>query len=72
MTRLGYSRYIAQGGDWGAGVTSWMAKHRPAGLAAIHLNLPILFPPPPPPPGGYTAAEQDALAHLGKYATDAA
>jgi pimeloyl-ACP methyl ester carboxylesterase len=72
MTRLGYSHYVAQGGDWGAGVTSWMAKQRPSGLAAIHLNLPILFPPPPPPPGGYAAAEQQALDHLGKYASDAA
>jgi pimeloyl-ACP methyl ester carboxylesterase len=71
MARLGYSHYVAQGGDWGAGVTSWMAKQRPSGLAAIHLNLPILFPPPPPPPGGYTAAEQQALDHLSKYASDA-
>jgi pimeloyl-ACP methyl ester carboxylesterase len=71
MARLGYSRYVAQGGDWGAGVTSWMAKQRPAGLAAVHLNLPILFPPPPAPVGGYTAEEQRALAQLGKYATDA-
>ncbi|HYR74591.1 MAG TPA: epoxide hydrolase [Pyrinomonadaceae bacterium] len=71
MMRLGYSHYVAQGGDWGAGVTSWMAKQRLSGLAAIHLNLPILFPPPPPPPGGYTAAEQQALDHLGKYASDA-
>jgi pimeloyl-ACP methyl ester carboxylesterase len=70
MARLGYSHYVAQGGDWGAGVTSWMAKQRPTGLAAIHLNLPILFPPPPPPPGGYTAAEQQALEHLGTYASD--
>jgi epoxide hydrolase len=70
MARLGYSRYVAQGGDWGAGVTSWMAKRREPGLAAIHLNLPILFPPPPPPPGGYTAAEQGALAQLVKYGSD--
>jgi epoxide hydrolase len=70
MARLGYSHYVAQGGDWGAGVTSWMAKQRPSGLAAIHLNLPILFPPPPPPPGGYSATEQPALAQLGKYASD--
>jgi pimeloyl-ACP methyl ester carboxylesterase len=70
MARLGYSRYVAQGGDLGAGVSTWMAKQRVSGLAAIHLNLPILFPPPPPPPGGYTAAEQPALAQLGKYAGD--
>src|SRR5246127_4824507 len=70
MARLGYSHYVAQGGDLGAGVSSWMAKQRVSGLAAIHLNLPILFPPPPAPPGGYTAAEQLALAQLGKYAAD--
>jgi pimeloyl-ACP methyl ester carboxylesterase len=71
MKRLGYSRYVAQGGDWGAGVSSWMAKQQPPGLLAIHLNLPILFPPPPPPPGGYTAEEQAALAQLQRYSTDA-
>src|SRR3984893_17504777 len=70
MARLGYGRYVAQGGDFGAGVSSWMAKQRVSGLASIHLNLPILFPPPPPAPGGYTAAEQPALAQLGKYAGD--
>jgi len=48
-----------------------MAKQQPAGLVAIHLNLPILFPPPPPPSGGYTAAEQPALGQLGKYVSDA-
>jgi len=71
MKRLGYSRYVAQGGDWGAGVSSWMAKQQPSGLIAVHLNLPILFPPPPPPPGGYTAQEQSALAQLERYSTDA-
>src|ERR1700730_3149353 len=70
MARLGYNRYVAQGGDWGAGVTSWMAKQHVSGLDAIHLNLPILFPPPPPPAGGYTVADQPALAQLGKYVSD--
>ncbi len=46
MQRLGYSRYVAQGGDWGGGVTTWMGKEKVAGLIGIHLNLPILFPPP--------------------------
>jgi len=68
MRRLGYSRYVAQGGDWGAGVSSWMAKQQPSGLIAVHLNLPILFPPPPP---GYTNEEQAALAQLERYSTDA-
>ncbi|SEF03923.1 Pimeloyl-ACP methyl ester carboxylesterase [Streptomyces sp. 3213] len=40
MRRLGYRRYIAQGGDWGAAVTTQMAKQRPAGLLGVHLNLP--------------------------------
>ena len=46
MKRLGYTRWVAQGGDWGAGVTTWLAKQHVEGLAAVHLNLPILFPPP--------------------------
>src|SRR5260370_10611611 len=70
MSRLGYSRYVAQGGDLGAGVSSWMAKQQPSGLLAIHLNLPILFPPPPAPPSGYTAPEQPPLGQLGKYVSD--
>ena len=70
MQRLGYNHYVAQGGDFGAGVSSWMAKQRPSGLAAVHLNLPILFPPPPAPSGGYTAPEQAALAQLVKYGSD--
>src|SRR5437016_13215187 len=70
MARLGYSHYVAQGGDLGAGVTSWMAKQQPSGLLAIHLNLPILFPPPPPPPGGYTAAEQPALGRSEEHTSE--
>jgi pimeloyl-ACP methyl ester carboxylesterase len=69
MTRLGYSRYVAQGGDWGAGVTTWMAQQRPAGLAAVHLNLPVLFAPPPLD-GPLTQPEQAALAQLETYNTD--
>jgi pimeloyl-ACP methyl ester carboxylesterase len=39
MHRLGYTRYVAQGGDQGAAVTDMMAGQAPAGLAGIHLNL---------------------------------
>jgi pimeloyl-ACP methyl ester carboxylesterase len=39
MRRLGYSRYVAQGGDWGAGVTMEMSAQAPPELAAIHLNM---------------------------------
>lgn len=44
MQRLGYTRYVAQGGDWGAFVTTAMAQQRPAGLAAIHLNFALTMP----------------------------
>ena len=44
MERLGYNRYIAQGGDWGAFVTTAMAQQRPPGLAAIHLNFAQTIP----------------------------
>src|SRR5262245_29172130 len=44
MQRLGYTRYVAQGGDWGAFVTTAMAQQRPVGLAAIHLNFAQTMP----------------------------
>ncbi|MHC8358638.1 epoxide hydrolase family protein [Pseudomonas sp. LB3P81] len=45
MKRLEYTRYVAQGGDWGAPITSAMARQAPAGLLGIHLNLPATIPP---------------------------
>jgi pimeloyl-ACP methyl ester carboxylesterase len=62
MKRLGYGSYVAQGGDWGAGVTTWMAKQHVEGLKATHLNLPILFPPPLQ--GEPTPEEKAALGQL--------
>jgi pimeloyl-ACP methyl ester carboxylesterase len=44
MTRLGYTRYVAQGGDWGSPVSSAMARQAPAGLLGIHINLPATVP----------------------------
>ena len=44
MQRLKYSRYFAQGGDWGAFVTTAMGQQRPAGLTAIHLNFAQTIP----------------------------
>jgi pimeloyl-ACP methyl ester carboxylesterase len=44
MKRLGYTRYVSQGGDWGAGVVEAMARQAPAGLLGIHTNLPAVFP----------------------------
>ena len=39
MDRLGYDRYGAQGGDWGSGVASWLARDHPGHLIGIHLNM---------------------------------
>jgi pimeloyl-ACP methyl ester carboxylesterase len=44
MKRLGYARYVAQGGDWGSPVSSAMARQAPAGLLGIHINLPATVP----------------------------
>ncbi len=45
MGRLGYNRYVAQGGDWGSPISSAMARQSAAGLLGIHLNLPATVPP---------------------------
>jgi pimeloyl-ACP methyl ester carboxylesterase len=45
MKRLGYTRYVAQGGDWGSPVSSAMARQAVAGLLGIHINLPATVPP---------------------------
>src|ERR671920_179791 len=45
MTRLGYTRFVAQGGDWGAIVTDAMALQTPPELIAIHTNMPATVPP---------------------------
>ncbi|MET3106379.1 pimeloyl-ACP methyl ester carboxylesterase [Oxalobacteraceae bacterium GrIS 2.11] len=44
MKRLGYHRWVAQGGDWGAYIATWMGSQHAEGLAAIHLTLPAVGP----------------------------
>ena len=76
MNRLGYTRYVAQGGDIGAGVTDAMAIQAPDGLAGIHLNF--LRRPPldvaaallgrAPVPQGFTEPERAAFAAFGAQA----
>jgi len=57
MKRLGYNRYVAQGGDWGAIVVDLMGVQAPPGLLGIHTNMPGIFP-----------AEIDGAAFAGKPA----
>ena len=63
MARLGYSRYGAQGGDWGSSITTSMAVQDPEHVAGIHLAGP-LAPPDPSTMGDLTPAERAALDAL--------
>ena len=45
MNRLGYTRYVAQGGDWGAIITDLMAAQAPPGLIGMHTNMAAVVPP---------------------------
>ncbi|MBD2532072.1 epoxide hydrolase [Nostoc flagelliforme FACHB-838] len=45
MKRLDYTRYVAQGGDWGSPISSAMARQAPTGLLGIHINLSATIPP---------------------------
>src|SRR5687768_8541321 len=72
MKRLGYTRYVAQGGDWGAFVVDQMGLQAPPGLLAIHTNLPAAVPADvykallsgSPAPGGLSTEEQRAYQQL--------
>jgi pimeloyl-ACP methyl ester carboxylesterase len=72
MKRLGYTKFAAQGGDWGSPITNEMARLAPPELLGIHVNLPGVVPPEiikalqsgNPPPSGLSADEQNAFEHL--------
>ncbi|MCK9897309.1 epoxide hydrolase family protein [Frankia sp. AgB32] len=68
MGRLGYDRYGAQGGDWGAMVTTSLGRQRPDRVVGLHVNMPIV-PFGQVPMTDLTASEQSALARAGEYAT---
>ena len=78
MKRLGYSRFAAQGGDWGAFVTNLMAQQAPPELIGIHLNFAGTAPSDVsktlqsggPPPAGLSAEERrayDQMAFLYRH-----
>ena len=45
MAKLGYTRYAAQGGDWGSSVAAWLGRNDAEHVAGIHLNLVVVGPP---------------------------
>jgi pimeloyl-ACP methyl ester carboxylesterase len=75
MQRLGYTRYVAQGGDWGNAVTEQLALQQPAGLVAIHTNMPATVPADidklafanAPAPSGLSADEKEAYDQLSHF-----
>jgi len=74
MKRLGYARYVAQGGDWGAGVVQAMGRQAPAGLLGIHTNLPAAVTNDVgaalgggPAPAGLSERERAAIDDLRAY-----
>jgi pimeloyl-ACP methyl ester carboxylesterase len=66
MARLGYSRYVAQGGDWGSMITQSMGMTETEHCAAIHINMPIVAPDPDTM-AELTPVEQAALVDMGTY-----
>jgi pimeloyl-ACP methyl ester carboxylesterase len=72
MQRLGYTSYVAQGGDWGAFVVDQMGLQAPDGLLAIHTNMPATVPADvdnaslagEPPPANLSPEERRAYAQL--------
>ncbi len=77
MKRLGYTHFVAQGGDWGAVVSDVMAQQAPPELLGIHVNLPGTVPPDiakaqqcgDPPPSGLSADERRAYEQLVNQST---
>jgi pimeloyl-ACP methyl ester carboxylesterase len=75
MERLGYTRYVAQGGDWGNAVTEQMALLAPPGLLGIHTNMPATVPPAVEqalqlgerPPAGLSPDERTAWDQLASF-----
>jgi pimeloyl-ACP methyl ester carboxylesterase len=80
MKRLGYKRYVSQGGDWGSVVADAMARQKPAGLLGIHVNMPPTVPADvakalkngDPAPAGLSDNEKAAFKSLNDLYTKGA
>jgi pimeloyl-ACP methyl ester carboxylesterase len=77
MRRLGYQRYVSQGGDWGSVISDVMARQAPDGLLGIHVNMPATVPPEiaralqagEPAPAGLTDDEKAAYQQMAALYT---
>jgi len=75
MQRLGYTKYVAQGGDWGNAISELMALQQPPGLLGIHTNMAATVPPDVskalamggPPPDGLSSEEKFAWEGLADF-----
>jgi pimeloyl-ACP methyl ester carboxylesterase len=75
MQRLGYTKYVAQGGDWGNAISEVMALQQPSGLLGIHTNMAATVPPDVskalavggPPPAGLSPDEKHAWDQLDDF-----
>ena len=75
MERLGYQRYAAQGGDWGALIVDMMGVQAPPGLVGIHTNMAGAIPPEidaaafagAAPPSGLDEEEKEAFNHVAFF-----
>ena len=69
MDELGYERFAVQGGDWGAGIASWMAVQAPSRLLGLHLNyIPSSYAPAVTAEAPLSAAEEDFLRVKAEWA----
>ncbi|NWC88445.1 alpha/beta fold hydrolase [Pseudomonas reactans] len=68
MRRLGYSKWVAQGGDWGSGITHTLGHLRPDGLVAAHVNWPLVFPDKMP--DNPTPVEKTAIDAANNFFND--
>ena len=77
MKRLGYTRYVSQGGDWGSVVANAMGRQAPEGLLGIHVNMPATIPADiakalqngDPAPAGLSAKEKAAYESMNRLYT---